>query len=118
MFAGCEIAINVIGNFKLDENSTILAGTSQLVANNAIFSIGSAVNTTGLAGSPSEQTSGTPQSLDGGGGYGGRGVVCLTNIKKLHEDVWGGDAYGWSTMQVPFGVGMRTEVKAEQIAGM
>nr|GMD81118.1 probable calcium-binding protein CML18 [Ipomoea batatas] len=68
-----------------DENSTILAGTFQLVANNAIFSIGSAVNTTGLAGSPPEQTSGTPQSLDGGGG----GVW-----RKRGGAIWGGDAYG------------------------
>nr|GME14715.1 uncharacterized protein LOC109179865 [Ipomoea batatas] len=107
-FAGCEIAINVTGNFKLDDNSTILAGTFQLVATNATFGNGSVVNTTGLAGSPPEQTSGTPQSLDGGGGgYGGRGAACLTDTKKLQEDVWGGDAYGWSTMQVPFSYGSK-----------
>lgn len=115
-FVGCEIAINVTGNFKLDENSTILAGTFQLVANNATFGNGSAVNTTGLAGSPPEQTSGTPQSLDGGGGgYGGRGAACLTDTKKLQEDVWGGDAYGWSTMQVPFSYGSKGGTSSREV---
>ncbi|VFQ84696.1 unnamed protein product [Cuscuta campestris] len=107
-FAGCEIVINVTGSFNIGENSTILAGTFQLVATNATFGNGSAVNTTGLAGSAPEQTSGTPQGLDGGGGgYGGRGACCLTDTTKLQEDVWGGDAYGWSTMQVPYSYGSK-----------
>ncbi|KAL0394136.1 UNVERIFIED_CONTAM: hypothetical protein Slati_4379800 [Sesamum latifolium] len=41
---------------------------------NASFGNGSAVNTTGLAGSPPPQTSGTPQGVDGAGGGHGAGV--------------------------------------------
>lgn len=85
---GCEIGINVTGNFTLGENSVILAGTFQLVADNATFSNSSTVNTTGLAGSAPPQTSGTPQGVEGaGGGYGGRGACCLTDGKKNQEDV-------------------------------
>ncbi|KAL3330314.1 hypothetical protein AABB24_034257 [Solanum stoloniferum] len=107
-FLGCEIGINVTGNFTLGENSVILAGTFQLVADNATFSNSSAVNTTGLAGSAPAQTSGTPQGVEGaGGGYGGRGAGCLTDKKKTPEDVWGGDAYGWSTLQTPWSYGSK-----------
>lgn len=81
---GCSIAINVSGNFSLGAASTIVAGTFELSAGNASFADGSAVNTTGLAGSPPAQTSGTPQGIDGG-----RGACCLTDTKKLAEDVWG-----------------------------
>ncbi|CAH9106309.1 unnamed protein product [Cuscuta epithymum] len=115
-FAGCEVGINVTGSFKLDENSTILAGTFQLAANNATFGNGSSVNTTGLAGPAPEQTSGTPQGLDGGGGgYGGRGACCLTDTQKLQEDVWGGDAYGWSTMQLPFSYGSKGGTSSREV---
>jgi len=105
---GCSIAINVSGNFSLGAESTIVAGTLELTAGNASFANGSAVNTTGLAGSPPPQTSGTPQGIDGaGGGHGGRGACCLTDTKKLPEDVWGGDAYSWSTLQKPWSYGSK-----------
>ncbi|KAL6556643.1 hypothetical protein OROGR_005931 [Orobanche gracilis] len=58
--AGCEFAVNVTGNFTLGENSSIICGTFELVSDNASFGNGSAINTTGLAGSPPSQTSGTP----------------------------------------------------------
>ncbi|KAK4388782.1 hypothetical protein Sango_2215200 [Sesamum angolense] len=73
-FSGCELAINVTGNFTLGENSSIICGTFELVSDNASFGNGSAVNTTGLAGSPPPQTSGTPQGVDGAGGGMGAGV--------------------------------------------
>ncbi|KAI3792745.1 hypothetical protein L2E82_06633 [Cichorium intybus] len=105
---GCEIGINITGDFSLGENARILAGTFELEAGNASFANGSLVNTTGLAGKPPEQTSGTPQGTDGaGGGYGGRGAACLMNDKKLPEDVWGGDAYSWSTLQKPWSYGSK-----------
>ncbi|CAN6974319.1 unnamed protein product [Brassica oleracea var. botrytis] len=105
---GCSIAINVSGNFSLGAESTIVAGTFELSAGNASFADGSAVNTTGLAGSPPPQTSGTPQGIDGaGGGHGGRGACCLTDTKKLAEDVWGGDAYSWSTLDEPWSYGSK-----------
>ncbi|KAG5403070.1 hypothetical protein IGI04_009189 [Brassica rapa subsp. trilocularis] len=105
---GCSIAINVSGNFSLGAESTIVAGTFELSAGNASFADGSAVNTTGLAGSPPAQTSGTPQGIDGaGGGHGGRGACCLTDTKKLAEDVWGGDAYSWSTLDEPWSYGSK-----------
>jgi len=91
---GCEITINVTGNFSLGENSSIIAGTFELAAWNATLNTGSVINTTSLAGDPPAQTSGTPHGLDRGGrGYGGRGACCLMNDSKWPKDVWGGDAY-------------------------
>lgn len=106
--SSCSIIVNVSGNFSLGANSSIFGGTFELVANNASFGNGSAVNTTGLAGKPPPQTSGTPQGIDGaGGGHGGRGACCLVDHTKLPEDVWGGDAYSWSTLQKPWSYGSR-----------
>ncbi|KAJ6856762.1 hypothetical protein NC651_038434 [Populus alba x Populus x berolinensis] len=105
---GCSITINISGNFNLSVNSSILTGTFELVANNASFFNGSVVNTTGLAGDPPPQTSGTPQGLEGaGGGHGGRGACCLMDKDKLPEDVWGGDAYSWSSLQEPCSYGSK-----------
>ncbi|KAL3500639.1 hypothetical protein ACH5RR_039732, partial [Cinchona calisaya] len=107
-FSGCEIVIDVSGNFSLGENSTVFAGTFDLKAGNASFFNGSVVNTTGLAGDPPPQTSGTPQGFDGaGGGYGGRGAACLMDQEKLPDDVWGGDAYGWAALKEPCSYGSK-----------
>ncbi|KAL3650773.1 hypothetical protein CASFOL_007176 [Castilleja foliolosa] len=106
--SGCEFVVNVTGNFTLGENSLITCGTFELVSDNAILGNGSAVNSTGLAGSPPPQTSGTPQGVDGaGGGHGGRGAACLRDKSKLPEDVWGGDAYSWSTLGNPWSYGSK-----------
>ncbi|KAH9799818.1 Ephrin type-B receptor [Citrus sinensis] len=106
--SGCSIAVNISGNFTLGVNSSIVSGTFELVAQNASFLNGSVVNTTGLAGAPPPQTSGTPQGIEGGGGgHGGRGACCLVDESKLPEDVWGGDAYSWSSLQKPWSYGSR-----------
>ncbi|KAJ9537317.1 hypothetical protein OSB04_030050 [Centaurea solstitialis] len=105
---GCEIGINVTGNFTLGANARILVGSFELEAMNAGFGDGSLVNTTGLAGDPPEQTSGTPQGVDGaGGGHGGRGAACLVDDEKLPDDVWGGDAYAWSSLAKPLNYGSK-----------
>ncbi|GLT57214.1 hypothetical protein SLA2020_302020 [Shorea laevis] len=105
---GCSITVNISGNFSLGENSSVVAGTFELEAYNASFGNGTTVNTTGLAGNPPPQTSGTPQGVDGaGGGHGGRGACCLVDEEKLPEDVWGGDAYSWSSLQKPLSYGSR-----------
>lgn len=115
-FAGCELAINITGNFTLGENAAIICGTFQLVADNAVFGNGSAVNTTGFAGSPPAQTSGTPQGVDGaGGGHGGRGAACLKDKSKNPEDVWGGDAYSWSTLGKPWSYGSKGGTTSKEI---
>ncbi|CAK9158808.1 unnamed protein product [Ilex paraguariensis] len=115
-FSGCEFAINITGSFSLGENASILAGTFELVASNASFGNGSTVNTTGLAGSPPPETSGTPQGVEGGGGgYGGRGASCLLDKKKLPEDVWGGDAYSWSTLQRPWSYGSKGGTTSKEV---
>ncbi|GAA0161640.1 transmembrane signal receptor [Lithospermum erythrorhizon] len=94
---GCELAVNVGGNFTMGDGSLIYAGTFELVADNVGLGDGSAVDTTGLAGDPPEHTSGTPGRVDGaGGGYGGRGAACLQDGEKIPEDVWGGDIDGGS----------------------
>ncbi|KAL6533975.1 hypothetical protein OROHE_013808 [Orobanche hederae] len=113
---GCEFAVNVTGNFTLGENSSIICGTFELVSDNASFGNGSAINTTGLAGSPPSQTSGTPQGVDGaGGGHGGRGAACLTDKSKLPEDVWGGDAYSWSSLGKPWSYGSRGGTTSKEV---
>ncbi|KAF6164272.1 hypothetical protein GIB67_010242 [Kingdonia uniflora] len=107
--AGCLIIVNLTsGDFSLGKNASIVSGAFELAAFNASFLGGSAVNTTGLAGTPPPQTSGTPQGVDGaGGGHGGRGAGCVTDNTKLPEDVWGGDAYSWSNLENPTSYGSR-----------
>lgn len=105
---GCMVTVNVTGNFSLGNNSSIVTGAFELAAYNASFLNGSIVNTTAMAGDPPPQTSGTPQGVDGaGGGHGGRGACCLVDKTKLPEDVWGGDAYSWASLQTPESFGSR-----------
>ncbi|KAK8515419.1 hypothetical protein V6N12_075461 [Hibiscus sabdariffa] len=105
---GCSITLNISGNFSLGEHSSIVTGNFELAAYSASFFSGSAVNTTGWAGDPPAQTSGTPQGVDGaGGGHGGRGASCIVEEGKLPEDVWGGDAYSWSSLQEPSSYGSK-----------
>lgn len=109
---GCEITVNITGNFSLGENATIVTGTFELNAFNASFANGTTVNTTGLGGAPPSQTSGTPQGIDGsGGGHGGRGAGCFTEKDKEEgktpDDVWGGDAYSWQSLDKPWSYGSK-----------
>lgn len=105
---GCSITVNISGNFTLSINSSIVTGTFELSAYNASLFNNSAVNTAGLGGIPPPQTSGTPSGIEGaGGGHGGRGACCLVDERKLPEDVWGGDAYSWSSLQTPWSYGSR-----------
>ncbi|KAM0070543.1 hypothetical protein Hdeb2414_s0001g00014361 [Helianthus debilis subsp. tardiflorus] len=114
--AGCEFGVNVSGNFTLGENARISVGSFELVAMNAVFGNGSVVNTTGLAGDPPEQTSGTPYGLDGaGGGYGGRGAACLVDDEQLPDDVWGGDAYAWSSLAKPLNYGSKGGTTSKEV---
>lgn len=117
---GCSIIINVSSKFKLGLNSEIVAGTVHVTAGNATFDEGSVVNVTALGGDPPEYTSGTPKGvLGGGGGHGGRGACCVVDNTKLPEDVWGGDAYGWSTLAEPYSYGSKggTTSKDEDYGG-
>ncbi|EPS64424.1 hypothetical protein M569_10357 [Genlisea aurea] len=115
-FPGCELAVNVTGNFTLGENSSVICGTFELACDNAFFGNGSTVNTTGLAGSAPPQTSGTPQGVDGaGGGHGGRGASCLKDKGKLPDDVWGGDAYSWSSLGKPWSYGSRGGTTSREV---
>ncbi|XP_071713912.1 uncharacterized protein [Rutidosis leptorrhynchoides] len=117
---GCSIIINLSSEFKLGLNSEIVAGTVHVTAGNATFDEGSVVNVTALGGDPPEYTSGTPElALGGGGGYGGRGACCVVDNTKLPEDVWGGDAYGWSSLSEPYSYGSKggTTSKDEDYGG-
>ncbi|KAK1312882.1 hypothetical protein QJS10_CPA07g01024 [Acorus calamus] len=105
---GCAVIVNITGDFALGDNASILVGAFTLDAANAAFGDGAVVSTTGLAGAPPEQTSGTPSSSDGsGGGHGGRGACCNKDKKKLPEDVWGGDAYAWDSLMKPVSFGSK-----------
>ncbi|GJT46115.1 hypothetical protein Tco_0954830 [Tanacetum coccineum] len=115
-FAGCEFGVNVSGNFSLGEDARVNVGSFEVDAENAVFEIGSVVNVTGLGGDPPEQTSGTPQGVDGaGGGHGGRGAACLVDDKKLPDDVWGGDAYAWSSLAKPLSYGSRGGTTSREV---
>ncbi|EOY30581.1 Uncharacterized protein TCM_037740 isoform 2 [Theobroma cacao] len=105
----CSISINVShGEFSLGQNSSVFAGTVFVSAWNASFFEGSVVNVSGLAGQPPAQTSGTPSGIQGaGGGHGGRGASCVTDNTKLPDDVWGGDAYSWSSLEKPWSYGSK-----------
>ncbi|XP_010526074.1 PREDICTED: uncharacterized protein LOC104803741 [Tarenaya hassleriana] len=106
--SGCSIIVNISGNFSLGQNSSVVAGTFILASENAAFGHGSAVDTTGLAGDPPPETSGTPEGVEGsGGGHGGRGACCLSDGTKLPEDVWGGEVYAWSSLETPRSYGSR-----------
>uniref|UniRef100_A0A7N0V003 DUF8003 domain-containing protein n=1 Tax=Kalanchoe fedtschenkoi TaxID=63787 RepID=A0A7N0V003_KALFE len=113
---GCEIVVNISGDFSLGANASISAGTFLLEAGNASFGDGSVVNTTGLAGDPPVPSSGTPQGLEGaGGGHGGRGACCLIDKSKSQDDVWGGDAYSWSSLQKPWSYGSQGGSTSKEI---
>lgn len=117
---GCSITFNMSGEFRLGLNAEIIAGTVLVDAFNATLFNGSLINVTALAGPPPEQTSGTPTGATGaGGGHGGRGASCVVDNKKLPEDVWGGDAYSWSSLAEPWSYGSKggTTNKEEDYGG-
>ncbi|XP_044463835.1 uncharacterized protein LOC123194611 isoform X2 [Mangifera indica] len=117
---GCSLTFNVSGDFILSQNATLIAGTVYITAFNASLIYGSVVNVTGLAGDPPAQTSGTPEGVQGsGGGHGGRGASCVVDNMKLPDDVWGGDAYSWSSLEEPWSYGSQggTTSKEENFGG-
>ncbi|XP_014509165.1 uncharacterized protein LOC106768496 isoform X1 [Vigna radiata var. radiata] len=117
---GCAILINVSGEFSLQSGAVMVAGTVMVVSRNASLFSGSLINVTGLAGAAPAQTSGTPSGTQGaGGGHGGRGATCVSDNTKLPDDVWGGDAYSWSTLDKPWSYGSKggTTSKEEKYGG-
>lgn len=86
------------------DRAELVAGSVTLHASNVSLGVGSAVNTTALAGDPPPQTSGTPHSLEGaGGGHGGRGASC----KVSNDTNWGGDVYAWASLNNPWSYGSK-----------
>lgn len=117
---GCAILINVSGEFSLQSGAVMVAGTVLVASRNASLFGGSVINVTGLAGAPPAQTSGTPSGTQGaGGGHGGRGATCVSDNTKLPDDVWGGDAYSWSSLDKPWSYGSKggTTSKEEKYGG-
>ncbi|XP_027173507.1 uncharacterized protein LOC113773152 [Coffea eugenioides] len=105
--SGCSIVVNITGEFRLNPSAKIVAGSVYIEAGNATLFTGSVINSTALGGEPSIIT-GTPTEAQGaGGGYGGRGASCVMDNKKLPEDVWGGDAYGWDWLMEPWSYGSK-----------
>ncbi|XBI97770.1 hypothetical protein VPH35_018089 [Triticum aestivum] len=101
---GCRLVFNVSGSIAVGERAQLVAGSVGLHAANVSLGRGSAVNTTGLAGAPPPQTSGTPHSLEGaGGGHGGRGASC----KVSNDTNWGGDVYAWAFLDNPWSYGSK-----------
>ncbi|KAK6944883.1 hypothetical protein RJ641_025985 [Dillenia turbinata] len=114
--SGCSILVNLTGEFIVGENSYIIAGSVKVYADNTSLLEGSVINTTALGGSPPAQTSGTPAGIDGaGGGHGGRGATCLVDNLKLPEDMWGGDAYAWSTLDQPDTYGSKGGTSSREV---
>ncbi|XP_020972907.1 uncharacterized protein LOC107632887 [Arachis ipaensis] len=117
---GCVILINISKGFTLQNGASIVAGTVSVVSQNASLLAGSVINVTGMAGMPPSQTSGTPSGTQGaGGGYGGRGASCVSDNTKLPDDIWGGDAYSWSSLDKPWSYGSKggTTSKDEDYGG-
>lgn len=105
LIEGCTVTFNLSGYVNIGHHATVVAGTVVFSASNLRMDNGSSVNTTSLGGLPPSQTSGVPAGYDGaGGGHGGRGASCWKNRKK---NVWGGDAYGWSSLQKPWSFGSK-----------
>ncbi|KAL6990338.1 hypothetical protein U1Q18_048839, partial [Sarracenia purpurea var. burkii] len=99
----------------LELNAEMIAGTVSVNAGNATLFNGSVINVTALAGLPPEQTSGTPGGVQGGGGgHGGRGASCVMDNMKLPEDVWGGDAYSWSSLGEPWSMEVKEGLQIEK----
>lgn len=120
LVSGCSITVNVSGEFVLAERASVTAGTVYVSAANVSLLQGSVVNVTGLAGDPPAQTSGSPGGdQGGGGGHGGRGASCVVDNKKLPDDVWGGDAYAWSSLDEPWSYGSKggTTLQGENLGG-
>lgn len=105
---GCSIAINVTGEFALKPFVEIVAGSVYIVAGNASLLEGSVINVTARAGEPPPPETGTPDDAQGGGGgHGGRGASCVMDNKKLPEEIWGGDAYSWHSLDKPWSYGSK-----------
>ncbi|KAL6517054.1 hypothetical protein OROHE_018014 [Orobanche hederae] len=105
---GCSVEINVTGEFRLNSFTEIVAGSVYIVAGNASLFGNSVINVTGRAGDPPQRSTGTPEDVQGsGGGHGGRGASCVIDNKKLPEDVWGGDAYSWESLDKPWSYGSK-----------
>ncbi|XP_061994425.1 uncharacterized protein LOC133712334 [Rosa rugosa] len=105
---GCSIVVNISGDFSLGSNSVIISGLVSVNASNVSLFTGSVINVTGMAGAPPPMTSGTPGGEQGaGGGHGGRGASCVTDNKKLPDDIWGGDPYAWSSLEEPKSYGSK-----------
>ncbi|XP_054786508.1 uncharacterized protein LOC129292866 isoform X1 [Prosopis cineraria] len=113
---GCLVLINISREFSLQSGSSIIAGTVLVESQNASLIGGSVINVTGLAGKPPAQTSGTPSGTQGaGGGHGGRGASCVTDNTKLPGDVWGGDAYSWSSLDKPWSYGSKGGTTSKEV---
>lgn len=113
---GCLVLINISREFVLHSGGLIFGGTVLVESKNVSLIGGSVVNVTGLAGEPPEQTSGTPSGTQGaGGGHGGRGATCVSDNTKLPGDVWGGDAYSWSSLDKPWSYGSRGGTTSKEV---
>ncbi|PIN14347.1 hypothetical protein CDL12_13025 [Handroanthus impetiginosus] len=117
---GCLIEINITGDLILNPFAEIVAGSVYIVAGNASLFGGSVINVTARADDLLEPSQGTPDDAEGGGGgHGGRGASCVMDNKKLPEDVWGGDAHSWDSIEMPWTYGSKggTTKKEEDYGG-
>ncbi|XP_073150662.1 uncharacterized protein [Henckelia pumila] len=118
---GCSIVFNISGEFRLNPFAEIVAGSVLIASGNASLLGGSVINVTARAGEPPDPSTGTPDdSVGGGGGHGGRGASCVMDNKKLPEDVWGGDAYSWESLDEPWSYGSKggTTKREEDFGGI
>ncbi|KAK4415618.1 hypothetical protein Salat_2669200 [Sesamum alatum] len=113
---GCSIEINITGELRLNSFAQIVAGSVYIVSGNASLFGGSVINVTARAGKLPDPQTGTPDDAQGGGaGHGGRGASCVMDNKKLPEDVWGGDAYSWESLDKPWSYGSK-DVQGQLLA--
>ncbi|XP_039008078.1 putative glycine-rich cell wall structural protein 1 [Hibiscus syriacus] len=46
---------------------------------------------------------------------GGRGASCFVEDGKVPEDVWGGDAYSWSSLRTPWSYGSKGGTTSKEV---
>ncbi|KAM0912788.1 hypothetical protein ACQ4PT_012593 [Festuca glaucescens] len=105
---GCVVSANLSGDIRFGRGARIIAGWVSLAATNITLGDDAVIDTTALAGTPPDKTSGIPTGTYGdGGGHGGRGASCYVKKGQAHEDSWGGDIYAWAELKTPHSYGSK-----------
>jgi hypothetical protein len=105
---GCVVSANLSGDISFGRGARVVAGWVSFAATNITIGNDAVIDTTALAGTPPDKTSGVPIGTYGdGGGHGGRGASCYVKKGEAQEDSWGGDIYAWDKLKTPSSYGSK-----------